>query len=671
MKGLSLRDRKGVSIMIGYVILVTIAIGLSVAVFAFLQLYLPKDTPVCNVDVSVGFVEPLCFDDDGTENDFDDQFTVSLRVANRGLFTVDGAFIRIGEENRIYRQVLGEPEFLFAEDDAGGVLQPNSVSNIKRFSEEYVPSVQNIPHILEIEPFVLVDGKPALCQQSVSRITIQCTNTPQLAGDPDNDGIPSSDGDGVYDPCDADNIIDGQYDGTCDDNCPDHWNAGQGDVDNDGFGDACDCSPADEFSYPGAPEICGNGQDDDCDGNDDASDPDCSGGACTDGDGDFYFLESSGCAGEPGFLGHNDCNDGNPNVNPGAAEICTDGIDNDCDGLTDGFDSDCGCPGDADCDEEPDASDNCPQDPNPGQEDWNTDGQGDVCDDSDLDGVFDDTDNCLLIDNGPLQRSCVNDDNWQQPCMSNGGCSGGPSGPGICGLPQANYNSNALGDACDNNIDGGMPGFNDFWPNGADCNDFNEFVNPSMSEVCGNGIDDNCAGGIDEGCPVGNDADNDGFTVAQNDCNDLNPFVNPGEIELCEDGIDNDCNDLTDWPEDTVSCSGMPGGPPDNDGDHVPDLRDSNDISFFECGNWDNDGASCDDCADGNGENPGADGLGPEPDSDGDGLCDLGDNCPNVANGWKLGTCDSNGAPCTSDADCPGGLPMECDQRNEVVSGCS
>ena len=54
---------------------------------------------------------------------------------------------------------------------------------------------------------------------------------------------------------------------------------------------------------------------------------------------------------------------------------------------------------DADADGIPDVNDNCVNIANPGQEDWNSDGEGDVCDDSDGDGIFDDVDNCVSIAN--------------------------------------------------------------------------------------------------------------------------------------------------------------------------------------------------------------------------------------------------------------------------------
>lgn len=58
--------------------------------------------------------------------------------------------------------------------------------------------------------------------------------------------------------------------------------------------------------------------------------------ACTDSDGDGYFVEAD-CG--PAV----DCNDNDATVHPGAPEICNDGKDNDCDGLVDCADPDCVC----------------------------------------------------------------------------------------------------------------------------------------------------------------------------------------------------------------------------------------------------------------------------------------------------------------------------------------
>lgn len=140
-------------------------------------------------------------------------------------------------------------------------------------------------------------------------------------------GAMDTDNDGVLDPLD---------------NCVMTPNPNQEDLDGDGDGDVCDddadgdgflgsvddCADLDAAINPDAEEICDNDVDENCDGKADPCDspPDCD----LDADG----FEAPTCGG-------NDCNDNAADVNPDRAEICTNQIDDDCNGLTDADDPAC------------------------------------------------------------------------------------------------------------------------------------------------------------------------------------------------------------------------------------------------------------------------------------------------------------------------------------------
>ena len=117
-------------------------------------------------------------------------------------------------------------------------------------------------------------------------------------------------------------------------------------TDNDGDGydlegncGLADCDDSDPLINPEAQEDCGDGIDNNCNGLIDTADPTAINCpiACTDMDGDGFNTEGGVC-------GAVDCDDENAEVNPGAEESCTDGVDNNCNDMIDAADAACAVP---------------------------------------------------------------------------------------------------------------------------------------------------------------------------------------------------------------------------------------------------------------------------------------------------------------------------------------
>jgi len=179
----------------------------------------------------------------------------------------------------------------------------------------------------QIPPDFFVTGLGCLVVEASGEIIahapsdMDCDDIPSDVDCDDEDptvgpGMPEICGNGVDDNCDGN--IDEIYD-----------------EDNDGFTNCepVDCDDGDADVYPGAPEVC-DGKDNDCDGACDLEfDLDSDGyTACPDGTGS--------AAGAEGFCGvvptapDFDCDDTRADVSPGLPEVCN-GIDDNCDGLVD------------------------------------------------------------------------------------------------------------------------------------------------------------------------------------------------------------------------------------------------------------------------------------------------------------------------------------------------
>ncbi|RME52577.1 hypothetical protein D6783_04310 [Candidatus Woesearchaeota archaeon] len=288
----------------------------------------------------------------------------------------------------------------------------------------------------------------------------------------------------------------------------------------------CDCDPSNGVKQEA--DICGNGIDEDCDG----QDLSCS-QSCTDNDNDGYGSQASSQCAQTGL----DCNDADAAVNPGATELCTNGKDDDCDGSVDCDDADCF----AACQT---CTDTCTS-------------LGKACG---LWTICNELQNCGTC---PQGQSCNANGECVNECVPTHAFE-------ICG--------NSVDEDCDGTIletcscqafDQDADGYSTFDqskcpapPGGADCDDTNPAINPGAADICGNGIDENCQGGDRECSCI--DEDGDGY-FAQDpifcpnpaggaDCDDTNPAINPGVAgpycscpanpseEVCGNDVDEDCS---------------------------------------------------------------------------------------------------------------------------------
>lgn len=211
-----------------------------------------------------------------------------------------------------------------------------------------------------------------------------------------------------------------------------------------------------------------------------------------------------------------DCADSDATRNPGVAEVCGDGIDNDCDVLKDCDDD--GCASDAFC-------------------------TGATAEMICADGLDNDSDGL---------SDCSDAD-----CQADSACVG-------------NDTETSCGDGLDNDSDG------DIDCQDEDCDDDMSCVTPPPGpaptpvENCSDQVDNDADGSVDcadvdcdeDAACAEVDSDKDGYTPAQNDCDDHNADINPGAEEMCDDDKDNNCDNIIDEAGCTPSVGVLPVQPP-------------------------------------------------------------------------------------------------------------
>ena len=368
-----------------------------------------------------------------------------------------------------------------------------------------------------------------------------------------DEGFPDTDGDAVADCLDPDDDGDGTPDEA--DNCPTTPNPSQLDTDEDGDGNACDfdddgdgdpdgldCAPLDAAINHKVTETC-NGVDDDCDLQVDEE----GAAGCVehfyDDDGDGHGLDGVFkclCKASPPWTATEggDCNDKNPQMFPGATEVCN-LKDDDCDeAIDEGAASGCQ---DAWVDGDGDGAGTgvaicvCPGTPGYAP-------KGGDCDDA-----------APLVHPAALEVCNGVDDDCDETADELGA-----SG---CEKWFADFDADGWGQALDSQCACGPDGQYTASISG-DCADGDPGVFPGKFEEC-DLKDNNCNGQIDEGVKTTfyTDEDGDGWGASYNtkdactapagyvlkggDCNDFNAQISPAKAEACDE-IDNDCDGQVD-----------------------------------------------------------------------------------------------------------------------------
>lgn len=171
---MSLLNKKGVSIMVGYVLLISIAVALATAVFFYLKLYLPDDKQDCYQDIDLVIDEASCkIGATGSTN----PSNVSINFTNKGLFSVDGVFIKIGELDRTFKQTLNRPDEVLMSRCNG--LNERNLKPGATFCKTYdYPSGTTGVKEISVQPFIWVENKAVLCPDAIVSKKIVCNIAP-------------------------------------------------------------------------------------------------------------------------------------------------------------------------------------------------------------------------------------------------------------------------------------------------------------------------------------------------------------------------------------------------------------------------------------------------------------------------------------------------------------
>ena len=152
------KKKKALSNIVGYVLLISITISLSVIVYSWLRFYVSEeDVETCSDNVNIIIRSYECF----LPNAEGEGGRIIVTLKNKGLFTVDGY------ELRVHDRVGADFGFYLFDSEGVSILPGDEYSETYWFNESLqdvdgdnqIDDMLNTVTLVEVQPFMTDNGK--------------------------------------------------------------------------------------------------------------------------------------------------------------------------------------------------------------------------------------------------------------------------------------------------------------------------------------------------------------------------------------------------------------------------------------------------------------------------------------------------------------------------------
>lgn len=166
MKNRKMKNKRALSEMVSYVILIVVALGLAAGVYGWMKIYIPDgEKESCPTDSAISINDYSC---DNVSK------IISITLKNNGLFSIDGFFIKGSNSSESpiigLERAEGIPGSLVkGRYDFENSLEPNSII-IANFSYGDVSPLLKV----KVQPFVIGEKNILLCENIITEDLSGC-----------------------------------------------------------------------------------------------------------------------------------------------------------------------------------------------------------------------------------------------------------------------------------------------------------------------------------------------------------------------------------------------------------------------------------------------------------------------------------------------------------------